>query len=572
MPGIVTQAREFRAALLANERAQQEEMVRQWLALETRLRDQMLVLAYQLQGQTLRPGSVQAVSLHQIAQMERFQRLLNQTQAELAQYSDGLIAQVRREQAAWARQGAADAQALVFTAVNHDPGAAVVFGTLPVQAVQNFTAWSGGSGSPSVLGDLLKNAFVDPNGSMPRGWQTLQEALVKGLGLGWHPEKTAKAMAQALSGGLQRAMTIARTEQIRAYRSASLQAYEESGVVKGHKRLTAHDSRVCAACLADEGHLYALDEMMWSHPQCRCTSVPVLKNGPEPQWEMGEEWLRKQDEATQNKIFGSVSAAEAFRQGVPLKEFMRVTKEGDWGTTIRVQNPVHYMGYPGGAKQPSLFPTAQANVNLNPLGQDISSHLTLPKSGKYKPAYQNAVDLIESVHGDGPLPEVVLSTRDMGKGTYGGFVPHAGGWEIWINGKETPHVESTVIHEIGHWIDRGGLGSGGLPATAAPDQGPLKNWWSQIQASNEYTELKNYQGDPGTRHYIDRYLLSPVELWARSYAQYIGQKTQNNEILATMEWWRQRGDYSQFRQWDPQGFQKIFDEIDQILTDQGWMK
>jgi len=334
--GMLELARSFRAALLRQERAQQAEMVRQWLGIEERLMDQIMVLVYQLQSED------SPKSLHQIVMMERYQRLLAQVQAELGQYSQDVIVQVQRERDEWARRGFENGQMMVWRSLEAS-AMGVGLDQLPVEAVTNLTAWSG---EGTALGQLLQGAFL-PEG-LPRGWTALQRTLVQGLALGWHPEKTAREMARALAGGLQRAMVVARTEQIRAYRSGSLQAYQESGVVIGHKRLTAHDSRVCAACLADEGHVYGLDEMMWSHPQCRCTSVPVLRGAEEPQWELGEEWLRRQDPATQNQIFGSWAAADAFRRGIPLKEFMRVTNEGDWGMTLRqrsgqafrVQNPV----------------------------------------------------------------------------------------------------------------------------------------------------------------------------------------------------------------------------------------
>lgn len=555
MSGIVTQARAFRAALLTRERAEQESMIRQWLAVEKRLRDQMLVLAYQLQGGEVR-------TLHQIASLERYQRLLQQVRAELELYGTWLVEQVRKEQTDWAWQGVSDAQGLVRNAA----GPGVMFGRLPVEAVENLVGWSADG---TTLGTLLQDAFVDLG--MPRGWQQLQQALVQGIALGWHPEKTAKAMASALSGGLQRAMTIARTEQIRAYRSASLLAYQESGSIRGHKRLTAHDGRACAACLADEGHVYAVDEMIWSHPQCRCTSVPVMKDGKEPEWELGEEWLRKQSESTQNKVFGNLTAADAFRRGVPLREFMKVTHEGDWGITIRVQNPIQLMAYPGKVQQPALFPTAQANVLLSPMGEAVSGHIRLPKRSKYHDRYRNALDLVDSVHGDGPLPEVVLSTKNLGEGTYGGFGPFPAQWEILVNAQYAPHVETTMIHEIGHWIDYGGLGQNGVPGTTAAINGKLANWRDAIVQSPEVDALLHYQGGYGVTNYIRNYLLSPTELWARSYAQYIGEKTQNNEILATMDLYRQRPDFEQYRQWQVTNFAPIYQAIDGLLIDLGWM-
>jgi hypothetical protein len=109
-------------------------------------------------------------------------------------------------------------------------------------------------------------------------------------------------------------MVIARTEELRAYRLSSAQGYAESGVVVGHRRLTAHDVRVCPACLADEGKRYPPGTPIGDHPQGRCSSVPVLRDLPATEWAMGEEWFRTQSQAVQMQILGR-GRWEAWDQG-----------------------------------------------------------------------------------------------------------------------------------------------------------------------------------------------------------------------------------------------------------------
>ena len=75
----------------------------------------------------------------------------------------------------------------------------------------------------------------------------LGRTLIVGTAQGWNPRKTAARMKGDLAGGLQKALTIARSEQMRVYREATRAQYERSGVVSGQRRLSAHDDRVCPA-------------------------------------------------------------------------------------------------------------------------------------------------------------------------------------------------------------------------------------------------------------------------------------------------------------------------------------
>ena len=81
----------------------------------------------------------------------------------------------------------------------------------------------------------------------------------------------------------RRAMTLARTEIIRAHHLATIQEYRNWGVlgikVKGEWK-TAGDERVCSECAALEGRVFTLDAiepMIPLHPQCRCIALPYIE-------------------------------------------------------------------------------------------------------------------------------------------------------------------------------------------------------------------------------------------------------------------------------------------------------
>lgn len=84
----------------------------------------------------------------------------------------------------------------------------------------------------------------------------------------------------------KRAEVIARTEVLRASNFATVEAYKQSGVVKGKEWLTALDERVCPTCQPLDGKIVEVNKEFKTdvgdldyppaHPSCRCTTIPVI--------------------------------------------------------------------------------------------------------------------------------------------------------------------------------------------------------------------------------------------------------------------------------------------------------
>lgn len=97
-----------------------------------------------------------------------------------------------------------------------------------------------------------------------------------------------------------RAEMIARTEVLKSTNFATVEAYRQSGVVKGKEWLTAVDERVCPFCAEMDGKILPVDGTFFKrgetlnvegqsmsfdyeavkypplHPNCRCTTIPIL--------------------------------------------------------------------------------------------------------------------------------------------------------------------------------------------------------------------------------------------------------------------------------------------------------
>lgn len=107
--------------------------------------------------------------------------------------------------------------------------------------------------------------------------QRVRAELIRSVALGRNPRRTAAAIRDSLGGNLTRALTIARTETISAYRDASLQTYRSTNGVDGWVWDATLDATTCAVCWAMHGTVHPVDEPFDSHPNCRCSPLPLTR-------------------------------------------------------------------------------------------------------------------------------------------------------------------------------------------------------------------------------------------------------------------------------------------------------
>lgn len=118
--------------------------------------------------------------------------------------------------------------------------------------------------------------------------QQISRVLAEGLTQGKGPMDIARSMNERVDKvGITRARMLARTEIINAHADASLNVYEEAGVMGVDAKaefVTAQDDAVCSECAALEGTERPIDEargVIPLHPNCRCAWVPVIERASE---------------------------------------------------------------------------------------------------------------------------------------------------------------------------------------------------------------------------------------------------------------------------------------------------
>lgn len=246
---------------------------------------------------------------------------------------NSLMAQVRDELTALGNEASDEVAALQREAVQlgfdlskrqfEAMGVTASFDMLPAAATQQMVGFLS-DGTPL-------NALLQTLGEVSA--QRVGSTLSQAIALGWGPRKTAEKLRRETGLSLTRAMRIARTEQLRAFRASTIEGYRQSGIVTGYRRMSARNANTCIACLLKDGEIYALASDFHDHPNGRCTIVPIINEdyGVNVEWESGRTWFGKQDEATQRKILGGGVHDAWKKKEIALEDMAHLRQDSTWG-------------------------------------------------------------------------------------------------------------------------------------------------------------------------------------------------------------------------------------------------
>lgn len=209
--------------------------------------------------------------------------------------------------------------------------------TLDDDALEQFVGFAS-NGSP--LRELFDTLAIDYK-------IDVEEYLQVGILNGENPRAIAQKIRQKSFIPLHRAETIARTESLRAARAATIENYNNNlSLIKQYQRMCSADRRTCPACWALHGTIYDLNQVMPSHPNCRCIIVPVTASWSEitgdptlddesDKIETKEELFSKLPDKQKKEILGP-DRYRLWADGMPLDNFASVTINPDWGPTTRI--------------------------------------------------------------------------------------------------------------------------------------------------------------------------------------------------------------------------------------------
>lgn len=249
---------------------------------------------------------------------------------------DELAAQLQAETEAFTRAAAANVSGLVTDAAEigqRAGGAAVttaagalsppiVAATLPGDAL---TALGAVTARSAPVGAILADMAGDMGG-------ILRGTLLTGLAAGEHPWQIARRMTRVADVPLRRARTVARTETMRAYRSANLETFRQIPQLGGWVWIAGLDGRTCGACYALHGTEHPVTEELESHPNCRCVPAPLVPDLP-PLVEPGAERMARMSEEDLVRRFGPGKGRALADGSILPEDLIGVRRSPVWGVT-----------------------------------------------------------------------------------------------------------------------------------------------------------------------------------------------------------------------------------------------
>lgn len=318
-PLVLRVLREHRIALDAMEATVMRDMGTRWLFIERRLEADMSALA----GEFTRRAATETVTQQMIWRSDSYKILQAQIAEEIKKYNkDYAVGYISQSQEQYARLGIRSAQDAI-TASYTDMIAA--FNRINVGAVQSMIGFAG-DGSP--LYSLLKR-------DLPLTADAIANALINGIARGLGSVATARSMADGLGMGLDRALLIARTENSRAYRTASVEQYRQSGVTRGFKRLVKKGT-ACLGCLFRDGETFSIASQLDDHPNGKCMAIPLVEGVNDPKWEKGTDWFKNLPPERQREILGDKRYGMWKAGTISLDDMSGKTHSNVWGDAPRV--------------------------------------------------------------------------------------------------------------------------------------------------------------------------------------------------------------------------------------------
>lgn len=426
-------------------------------------------------------------------------------------------------------------------------------------------------------GSPLVRLFAELGPDAVRGARSV---LTTAVTAGWGPRQTAQVLRENLGGNLTRALTVARTETIRAYRGATTETLAANRrVVDGWVWHADLGDRTCPVCWAMHGTHHKVGEPLDGHPNCRCVMIPETKSfkdlgvdvvEPDLGIDPGIGQFRDASPAVQFKVLGPSKFA-AYRAGqLDLRDLVERTSSRAWGPMRTEKSLADAIGRAEANKfirAPSARPRIGPTEGTPKGGVALGDALIKQTGTATTKIVDRALALVDTVHGDGTLPftPIIDSTR---RDAFAWYTP--GRVEISIRPGRGDSF--SVIHELGHWLDHQAIGGTvGSYSSQILDTPAIRAWWNVVTDSDHWAEVTRWRPTRPAAREFRGYLLRPRELWARSYSQYVATKTADPMVLAQLADFRNAG-VGVPLQWSDQDFGPVGEAVEAVLHSQGWLR
>jgi hypothetical protein len=196
----------------------------------------------------------------------------------------------------------------------------------------------------------------------------------------------------------------------------------------------------------------------------------------------------------------------------------------------------------------------------------VSAALKVTTKAAHAADITATIATIDKVHDDGALPKITVDAK-ASPGANGTFF--ASQDRIAVSG-DSPWPRMTTAHEIGHLLDFDALGES-AGAFASESDPALADWRAAVDVTAAIKAINKGVVD-GKPIYNAAYYLKPLEIWARSYAQYIAMRSGDAELLKQLNLIRDIPGIGTLIQWSDADFARVATAIDKLFSAKGWIK
>lgn len=326
---VASLARRFRSLIARRERQAVREILDAWIGVRRRLVADIDLLAKAITAITSRGDTPSRAQLLRLSQLEA---LLDSVSTEVARFgraADRVVYDARRD----AVQMAQDHVGRLVGGQLGPAGPRVGVGFRPVDT----------SALEAIVGTLGQGPVHDLLTTLGDGLaDRLAITLTDGVARGRSPRETARDLRQVATTPRHRALTIARTETLRAYRESTRTAHSANAdLLEGWQWLATLDTTTCPMCVAMHGELMPTGELQGTHPNCRCTALPVTRSWadlgfpdiPETRVTVpsGTDWFRSLSTTDQQLVLGPAKHAAWLAGDLQLADLVGYRDDPVWG-------------------------------------------------------------------------------------------------------------------------------------------------------------------------------------------------------------------------------------------------
>ncbi len=364
------------------------------------------------------------------------------------------------------------------------------------------------------------------------------------------------------------ALRLTRTENNIAYRSSDFERWNNLPFVTGIEIKLSKNHPRFDMCDYLTGEYPKEFKFTGWHPQCICYQVPKMMSD--------SEYNRLEDSILGIEEFDPASVERVNTTPAGFNKWVKDNRERISGW----KNEPYWV-----RDNPDFYNSASSKSTIThsvPGGKPIAPQFTKIDT-TVKAKAQRALKLIDSVHGDGNLKDIPIRPINS-KDVQAQFATDAFGMPVLINiSKKATNPEFSIIHEMGHFLDNYGVGKKGL-FDSEGDNTPFSRVIQAAEKTDLVKDLRKLFDDGfviknGEREYLSvshlnyiDYLLNPIEVWARSYAQFITNKTADKDLVAGLNNRLKIGNKTGIHShWLDDDFKVIQEAMEDAMKEIGWI-